>query len=102
MAGDRDLLDAVVAAAIDEIPVLARAIGNAIEAGDAPALRLAAHSLKGSLRIFGELPAVESAARIEAIAREGKAEEAAALVEELRVHLEAVAALLRERRDRKE
>jgi two-component system sensor histidine kinase/response regulator len=102
VAGDRDLLDAVVAAAIDEIPVLARAIGNAIEAGDAPALRLAAHSLKGSLRIFGELPAVESAARIEAIAREGKAEEAAALVEELRVHLEAVAALLRERRDRKE
>jgi CheY-like chemotaxis protein len=69
--GDRSLLRAVVEAALEESPRLMTAIRQAIDSGDATALRLAAHTLRGSLRYFGETGACEEAGRLEAMAEDG-------------------------------
>ncbi len=51
---DPDLLQAVVAAALKEAPRLMKHIRQAVADGDAPGLRIAAHTLKGAVRYFGE------------------------------------------------
>jgi two-component system, sensor histidine kinase and response regulator len=65
LQGNDSLLKTVVEAAIEEIPRLMAAICQAITASDAAALRLAAHTLKGSLRYFGQTPAYEDSLRLE-------------------------------------
>jgi CheY-like chemotaxis protein len=50
--GDRELLVSLAALAIEEFPRLMDGIREAVSAGDAPALRFAAHKLKGQLRFF--------------------------------------------------
>ncbi|MFH1267179.1 MAG: response regulator, partial [Planctomycetota bacterium] len=69
--GDRALLKTVVEASLEESPRLMAAIREAIDAGDATALRLAAHTLRGSLRYFGESAAYEQASRLEMMAEDG-------------------------------
>jgi len=68
---DHALLKVVVEAVLDEAPRLLTAIRQAITAGDAAALRLAAHTLKGSIRHFGETGAFEHACRLEMMGQEG-------------------------------
>jgi two-component system, sensor histidine kinase and response regulator len=63
--GDHDLLDTIVATALGEIPHLLGEIHRAADAGDCQALRLAAHTLKGSIRYFGAQCVLESALRLE-------------------------------------
>ncbi len=63
--GDQRLLRTLVEAALKEIPALAAAAARAVAGADAPALRLAAHTLRGSLRYFGETPAIEHLQRLE-------------------------------------
>jgi CheY-like chemotaxis protein len=53
LKGDRGLLDLVVQAVLDESADTLRAIRDAVSGGNAAALRLAAHKLKGSIRHFG-------------------------------------------------
>jgi PAS domain S-box-containing protein len=69
---NRQLLAEIAQAALDESPRLLAGIGEAIARSDATALRLAAHTLKGSLRHFGKTPAVEHAAALEQMATEGR------------------------------
>ncbi|OHB83965.1 MAG: hypothetical protein A2V98_14165 [Planctomycetes bacterium RBG_16_64_12] len=76
LRGDRALLRAVVEAVLEESPRLMTAIRHAIDAGDATALRLAAHTLRGSLRYFGPFAASEQAGRLEMMAEEGNLERA--------------------------
>jgi HPt (histidine-containing phosphotransfer) domain-containing protein len=63
--GDRSLLGVLVRTFIEEAPRLLKAIGEAIDRGDGTALRVAAHTLKGSLRYFGAGPAFDDAFHLE-------------------------------------
>ena len=98
VGGDRRILETLAQTAIEELPRLLAAIGDAIQRGDAAALRLAAHTLKGSLRCFGNTRAHDDAARLEQMARENDfaegrpvlsvlEEEIAALLQSLRRHV---------------
>ncbi len=81
---DHALLKTVVEAILDEAPRLLTAIRQAITASDAAALRRAAHTLKGSIRHFGETDAFELACRLEMMGEEGNlgsAEETLAALE---------------------
>jgi CheY-like chemotaxis protein len=63
--GDPDLLQEVIEAALEEIPRQAAAVCEAGQRRDATAMRLAAHSLKGAVRYFGDVPLYETSVRIE-------------------------------------
>jgi PAS domain S-box-containing protein len=65
--GDVALLETIVETAMGEIPNLLAAVRRAAAAGDAGSLRLAAHTLKGSVRYFGAPRVVEPAQRLEAM-----------------------------------
>ena len=65
MQGNDSLLKTVVEAALEEIPRLTAAICQAIASSDAAALRLSAHTLKGSLRYFGQSRVCEELLRLE-------------------------------------
>ena len=67
--GDDRLLGTIVAAALHEIPDLLAEIRRAANGGDAKALRLAAHTLKGSIRYFGAQSVLEPAMRLETMAQ---------------------------------
>jgi len=70
LKGDRDMLKIVVEAALVECPHQMAAIQQAIRERDASALRLAAHTLKGSIRYFGQTGAFEQAYRLEQMGRD--------------------------------
>ena len=76
--GNPQLLKTVVEAELEEIPRLMAAICKAIASSDAAALRLAAHTLKGSLRYFGKTVACEEVLRLEKMGQDGNLSEAGA------------------------
>ena len=92
--GDRQLLDVVVETALEEAPRLIEAIHAAVAAGDPPALRLAAHTLKGSIRYFGQGPAYHLAGRLEQMGREGQWEGAAEILAALEGEIAQVTSVL--------
>ena len=65
------LLATIVEAALEEIPRLLASIRRAVSDRNSTALRLAAHTLKGSLRYFGAAPAVEQAQCLEQMGSDG-------------------------------
>jgi len=69
--GSEDLLTELAGLFIEECPEMMRQVRGAIDAGDAPALQRAAHSLKGSARIFATAAATEAARRLEMMGAEG-------------------------------
>ncbi len=69
--GDQRLLRTLVEAALKEIPGLLAAAAQAVAEADAPKLRLSAHTLRGSLRYFGDTPAIEHLGRLEAMGQDG-------------------------------
>jgi PAS domain S-box-containing protein len=69
--GDHDLLRAVVQAFLEECPRLLEAMRRAIAESAGAALRLAAHTLKGSLHHFGAQRAFDCARRLEKIGQDG-------------------------------
>jgi two-component system sensor histidine kinase/response regulator len=69
---DGGLLMELVEAALDETEKQWKAIQQALANRDTRTLRLAAHSLKGSVRYFGETEAYREAFRIEQLARDKK------------------------------
>ncbi len=69
--GDRRLLLAVVETLLEEAPRLMEAVREAVAASDARRLHLAAHTLKGSVRIFGNTPVYQEAWAIERLALAG-------------------------------
>ena len=71
MQDDPILLATIVETALEEIPRLLASIRQALDEGNSVDLRLAAHTLKGSLRYFGAAPAVEQAYRLERMGQEG-------------------------------
>ena len=74
--GNQELLKTVVDVARQECPKLLESIRRAIGAGDADALKLAAHTLKGSVRYFGGGSAFELAFALETMGKEKRLDEA--------------------------
>ena len=78
--GDQDLLKEVVKAFLGEVPGLIDGIRKAIAAGDGAALRVAAHTLKGSVRYLGADRAFEHAYEIEKMGDAGNLEGAPSML----------------------
>jgi len=97
MAGDG--ASAFLATLIDEYladaPSLMTRIKDAVERADLPALKLAAHSLKGSSRTIGARRLADLAEAMEAIARNATCVGAAPLIIALDAELERVQPALR-------
>ena len=72
--GDRRLLRILLESILDEFPRLMTAVRQAVADGDAVALKLAAHMLKGSVRYFTTSRAFEHAYQLEVMGREGDLE----------------------------
>ena len=66
-AGDREMLDQMAELFIDKGPKQLLAVETMIGRGDCEGIRVAAHTLKGSISIFGAASAELAAARIEQI-----------------------------------
>jgi two-component system sensor histidine kinase/response regulator len=69
--GDRELLDQLLTIFAHDAPVRMDAIRRAIDSGDAPEVMREAHTLKGSLRLFGAMTAASVAQELEALGRGG-------------------------------
>ncbi|MBI1917879.1 MAG: response regulator [Planctomycetes bacterium] len=85
VGGNEQLLRELMEMFQEECPRLMTAIREALAKGDAPGLRLVAHTLKGSVGTFGATVAFKAASRLELIGREGdlsRAQEAYAALEE--------------------
>jgi HPt (histidine-containing phosphotransfer) domain-containing protein len=72
--GDRKLLRVIVDTVLEETPRLLGEIREAVGGSDLGALQLAAHTLKGSIRYFGQGPAYQQAYRLEEMGRDGDLE----------------------------
>jgi CheY-like chemotaxis protein/HPt (histidine-containing phosphotransfer) domain-containing protein len=92
---DRELLAETMQAFLEECPKLLEQIRTAVEAGDDPTLHRAAHTLKGSLRLFGAERAAEWAQRLESIAKDGRIHDAQPVVAPLEEELEQVVRAMR-------
>jgi HPt (histidine-containing phosphotransfer) domain-containing protein len=77
MRGNPRVVEVLVEATLAELPNMLAAVRSAIEKGDAPGLRLAAHTLKGTLRYFGDTAACQWAMCLEKMASDGDLGEAA-------------------------
>ena len=71
LGGDRRLLREMLALFLTESPAMLQAVAGAVTAGDAPAVRRAAHALKGSVANFAAPRPVEAARVLERMGTEG-------------------------------
>jgi HPt (histidine-containing phosphotransfer) domain-containing protein len=76
--GDDELLADLIKAFRGHAPKLLHEIQTGLETGDAALVQRAAHTLKGSLGIFGMTAAYEAALALEAASRGGAIDRAAA------------------------
>jgi two-component system sensor histidine kinase/response regulator len=82
--GDKSLLRELTAVFLKQCEGSLRAVADAVEKSDAPAIEQAAHFMKGSLRQFGAAKAADLAARIESFGHGGEPAQAAALFQAFR------------------
>jgi PAS domain S-box-containing protein len=92
--GDRDLLLSVIEAFLREAPQLTDAIRRAVLERDSTALRHGAHTLKGSLRYFGQGRAWELSLQLEIMGKEGTLRGAEEASRRLQVEIEQLASHL--------
>ncbi len=85
--GDHDVAEAIVTAAREEMPRLQVALRDATVAGDHMALRLAAHTLKGSVQYFGASRLFELARELELLGQEGDLDSAHVVLPQLEEEL---------------
>ena len=86
--GDRALLQIVAKTALEEIPRLMVAIGEAVAQRNSAALRLAAHTLQGAVRYFGPTPVFEQTCLLEKVGQEGRMDDAPAMLTVLKGEIE--------------
>jgi CheY-like chemotaxis protein/HPt (histidine-containing phosphotransfer) domain-containing protein len=77
---DADLLRIVLEAMLEETPDLVRQLHAAVGAGDAVTVQRAAHTIKGTMRLFPDQPVREMARQMEAMGREKNLEGATELL----------------------
>ena len=95
--GDRELLGKVIEGFLGQQPALRAELEAALEAGDLPVARRAAHTVGGALRLFHGARVVALANDLEDRCRTGTPEQAAACWRALEPELAAAADELRER-----
>ena len=93
--GDDDFVQELAAAFLEEAPQLMVALRAAVRAGDAEALRRAAHTLKTNAMTFGVSGLADAARELESAAREAVGAGAAALLERVEREYERGEAALR-------
>lgn len=71
VGGDEELLGEVIGLFLDDYPHSLQRLREAVNAGDASSVEQYAHSLKGSVSIFGAQEAVEAAFSLEKQGRSG-------------------------------
>jgi len=91
VGGDPELLKMMVETALEDTPHLLGRIREAVAGADPAALKLAAHTLKGSIRYFGQTLAYQQAYRLEKMGEDNALEGAG----EVLSSLEGEMALLR-------
>ncbi|NLY00616.1 MAG: response regulator [Rhodopirellula sp.] len=87
VGGDEDLLKTLVEAVLEEAPRQMDAIRQALADGNSKALALAAHTLKGAVRYFGDNAVFEYAYRLEGLGRQAALDDAEAVSETLEKEL---------------
>ncbi len=95
VGGDLELLRELVAAFLEEFPLLEQKLMAAVGASDAENTRIAAHTIKGSMRYFGAKTAYDLAYKLESAAGNGRMADAGELAKALREELAAISPLLR-------
>jgi len=88
--GDEQLLSEVCRALLEETPRLLAALRQAVEAGDAVALRRTAHTIKSSVGYFGAKAAFDLAYQIEQQALNSESQISAASLAELESQMERI------------
>ncbi len=83
LAGDTDLLREIAGIYLDSYGAMLQGVHDAVAAGDADALKSAAHLLKGTVAPFEAVAATEVAFRLEQMGRNGTLTDAAAAATEL-------------------
>ena len=68
--GDRELLIEIAASAVQELQRLMGQLDESVKHRDAPSVRIAAHSVQGTLRVFQNVEATELVQALEMAARE--------------------------------
>lgn len=94
LGGDEELLRELAALYVEDEGRLLAAMAEAIERGDADALRRAAHTLKGAVSNFCAPRAHAAAQALETAGRDGQLAAAPALLDALRKELTLVRAAL--------
>ncbi len=94
VGGDEELLRQVVSTILEETPRLVEAIRQAIQNGDLAALRLNAHTLKGSIRFFAGSRAYATAFEMERLGQMGNLAGAEALLPALCAQMSQLAPAL--------
>ncbi|MHC5536833.1 response regulator, partial [Singulisphaera rosea] len=87
---NREILREITEMFLDDAPGMIQGLAEAIDRGDAKALRLGAHTLKGSVSILGGLAATIVVARLEEIGRTGDLAEAEVALARVRLSLEQI------------
>jgi two-component system sensor histidine kinase/response regulator len=95
LGGDADLARELVDIFLAEYPNLLQAIFTSIDRGDAPALRRAAHALRGSVTNFIDDGPTATALAIEQAAEASRLDDAEALGGQLKREIDALAAAMR-------
>ena len=97
--GDPELLREVILSLLQESPSLLQQLEEAFASNESSVVERLAHTLKGSLRLFGRTSAVERAAKLEELARRGDLDAARSARDELIPALDALTSELRQRFD---
>lgn len=90
VGGNIDLLLELIDIFFAEYPKLIAGIGSSIESQSVDELRLFAHTLKGSLRYFGELHAGQLAYELEVMGHGGQFERAKEVFGQLQTEMDTV------------
>jgi HPt (histidine-containing phosphotransfer) domain-containing protein len=88
VGGDEGLLREIAGLMLDECPRLMTELHKHLAAGDVPRVRIAAHTLKGSLDNIGAAAARDLAEQVEEQARQGALHETAAVCQQLEKELD--------------
>jgi signal transduction histidine kinase/CheY-like chemotaxis protein len=95
-SGDATLASEVASLFVAESPAMMQRLRDAIRRQSAEDIRLAAHALKGAVGAFTVVGAMETAARIEELARAGRVDETEAQLEVIEPQIAQLVAALHE------
>jgi two-component system, sensor histidine kinase and response regulator len=68
--GDVDLMQAVIETFLEETPILLAELEQALRSNNAVVVQRASHTIKGNLRLFGNVPATLLAEQLESMGAE--------------------------------